>query len=70
MKYKFEYEDENQQKHIRYCNARDGDTGTTVVDGRGGGGGGEKNTLKEEIQIIDILKRKEGEWEHVSIPKS
>lgn len=67
MTYKFEYEDGNHHKHIRYYNALNAETAKTMFDATMEHKQGDNGKMIESVRIIDVLKKEEDHWEHVSI---
>jgi hypothetical protein len=63
MTYKFEYEDRDKQRHVRYYHALNIDTARSMfeitMDQLEGDGG-----VVEDIKILDVLKMEKGNWKH------
>lgn len=67
MTYKFEYEDRDHHKHARYYHALDADTAKTMFQATMEQIQGDNGKPTEDIHILDVLKKEEDHWEHVSI---
>ena len=67
MTYKFEYEDGDHHKHVRYYHALDAATAKVMFDTSMEHNQGDNGKQIEGIHIIDVLKKEEDHWEHISI---